>query len=398
VPRFSPFNGVRFRDADALCDLTAPPYDVLDAHDRIALLARNPHNIAHIDLPDGRYADAAATMAQWINDGSLVIDGQPTLTRYTMTATDDDGVVRVTRGVIGALELMEPGTGDVLPHEQTTAKDVADRLELTRATEANLSPVWGLSTASGVGNLIAAAPADHLATWVDDDGVRHDVEIIGDQATLTSITSAIATSPVVIADGHHRYQVSRTYAAQRRAIDGAGPWDLTMCFIVELSPAHLTVHAIHRLVIGLSDPIVQLAPWFEPIGHVDQWTSAIGVEYGALGLVLPDRHDVTLLAPRSGPFSDTADLDSARLALACEALGASMSYHHSVKRLRDKVFSDQRAVGVLLRPVRVDQITALANDRGLMPPKSTFFSPKPRTGVVMRLLHATVQSDKPTLD
>jgi uncharacterized protein (DUF1015 family) len=387
VPRFTPFNGVRFREASLLRELTAPPYDVLDAHDRAGLLQRNAHNIAHIDLPDRRYDEAAATMHRWIDDGALVMDDQPTLTRYTMTATDEDGVEHVTGGVIGALELMEPGTGDVLPHEQTTAKDVADRLELTRATEANLSAVWGLSMAAGVGDLIASSPADLVTTWLDDDGVRHDVEIICDHDALDAICAAIAHSPVVIADGHHRYQVSRTYAAQRRATDGPGPWDLTMCFVVELSPAHLTVHAIHRAVSGLTDPIAQLSRWFDPIGTVDQWSTAVAVEREALGVMTSDGDGIVLLQPRADQFVGVADLDSARIAHACASLDVTVSYQHSLKRLGDMVRSDPHTVGVLLRPVRVDQIVDLANQRGLMPPKSTFFSPKPRTGVVVRLLH-----------
>jgi uncharacterized protein (DUF1015 family) len=420
VPRFTAFNGVRFRETEALRDLTAPPYDVLDADDRASLLARHRHNIAHIDLPNGDYASAALTMRQWLGraragdavtpattvtpaatvtpatggpgdnatpstNTPLCIDDVPTLTRYTMTATDEDGRRHVTRGVIGALELMEPGTGDVLPHERTTPKDVTDRLELTRATQANLSPVWGLSMATGVGTVIANAPARSHHWWTDDDGVRHDVEVIADDTSLSAICTAIEAAPVVIADGHHRYQVSRTYAAQRQAIDGAGPWDLTMCFVVELSPEQLTVHAIHRLVAGLSDPVAQLSPWFEVVGQVDQWSSDVGVEHNALGLMMATDDRITLLRPRPEAFSGVADLDSARIALACERLGATITYHHSPRRLRDMVRGSQH-VGILLRPVRVDQIVDLAAARGLMPPKSTFFSPKPRTGVVMRLL------------
>ena len=134
--------------------LIAPPYDVLSDADLDELEARDPHNIVHVDVPRerdgaGRYDAAAERLRSWIADGVMVRDGEPSFTLYRMRFTDEAGRGREIVGVMGALEVVDEGAGGVLPHERTTPKASTDRLDLTRATEANLSPVWGLSLAAG---------------------------------------------------------------------------------------------------------------------------------------------------------------------------------------------------------------------------------------------------------
>jgi uncharacterized protein (DUF1015 family) len=374
VPRFEPFPGVRFAESIDLATVTGPPYDVLDARQRQALREGAPRHIAHIDLPEGDYRRAAATWSAWRTDGTLVTDPTPTFTRYTMTETVD-GTTRSTVGLIGALELVAPGSDSVRPHERTTAKDVTDRLELTRATAANLSPVWGLSLASGLTSLIATAPVDTVQSWTDGDGVIHESAVIRDASVVEQLRARASNSPVVIADGHHRYQVSRTHALDRREAVGPGPWDLTMCLLVELAPAHLTVKPIHRLIecagVATWDA---LSPWFDT--HT---TSIDGIEF----LIGDDRRWLT---PKPGAFADDVELDSMRLSDVAGHLGWTLRYHHDADRVRRTVQSGSADAGAIIRAVSVDQIIRFGAAGRLMPPKSTYFSPKPRTGVVMRSL------------
>src|SRR5437660_9058020 len=120
-----------------------------------------------------------------------------------------------TLGVIGALGLEAPGEGEVLPHEHTTPKARSDRLDLLRATKANLSPVWGLSLASGLSKLLDPGAAVPLGRWVDDDGVTHALWRLTDDDVITRITESVAGAPVVIADGHHRYETCLVFANER---------------------------------------------------------------------------------------------------------------------------------------------------------------------------------------
>ena len=145
MPRFEPFAAIRYA-TDDLASLLAPPYDVLSEDDVDVLESRSPHNIVRIDVPRGgvdRYELAAKTMQAWLNEGILAMDSAPSFTIYRMRFTDSSGVRRDVAGVLGGLEVVDAEAGGVLPHERTTAAASTDRLELTRATTANLSPVLG---------------------------------------------------------------------------------------------------------------------------------------------------------------------------------------------------------------------------------------------------------------
>ncbi|MGK2947681.1 MAG: DUF1015 family protein [Acidimicrobiales bacterium] len=395
MARFEPFAGIRYDLARSeLGEVIAPPYDVIDAEARAALAARSPANAVRIDLPDeadgpSRYEMAQQQLAAWLADGTLVVDDRPSFTAYRMVATGDDGREHRTTGVIGALELTPPGT-DILPHEHTTKKAKSDRLDLLRSCRANLSAIWGLSLAKGLTDLLPVAD-EPLADLVDDDGVRHTVWRIDDSAACAAISAAVAEHPVVVADGHHRYETSLAYRAEREAADGdAGAAEATMAYVVELVEDELTVHAIHRLLSGLPadlDLEAALSPWFEPAGPpaADGPVTTVMAEVGALVLVLPDRE--VLLRPRPEALADARDLDSSRLDVALAALPEhQLAFQHGVDNVRTAVASGAAQAGVLLRPATVAQIEATAHGGERMPPKTTFFHPKPKTGLVFRSL------------
>jgi uncharacterized protein (DUF1015 family) len=395
VARFEPFAGIRYDlDRSDLAQVIAPPYDVIDADQRAELAGRDPHNAVRIDLPSetdgaGRYELASELLEGWQAEGVLVTDERPSFTIYRMTSTDDAGVERRTTGTIGALELSPPGT-DILPHEHTTPKAKSDRLDLLRACHANLSAIWGLSLAKGLTDLL---PVDGppLADLVDEDGVRHTIWRVDDPATCATISAAVAEQPIVVADGHHRYETSLAYKGEREASEGdAGLAGATMAYVVELVEDELTVHAIHRLVTGLppgTDIVAALAPWFDAVGAppTHQTVTTAMAESGCLTLVLPDRE--VLLRPRPDALADARDLDSSRLDVGLAALpDHQLSFQHGVDNIRAAVRSGAAQAGVLLRPATIAQIEATAHGGERMPPKTTFFHPKPKTGLVFRAL------------
>jgi uncharacterized protein (DUF1015 family) len=393
VPPFRPFPGIRYDLAHVdLGDVISPPYDVIDDGERARLAARSPYNAVRIDLPvdeggEDRYAVADRLFSRWQAEGVLLRDRQPTFTVYRMSYADDAGVARRTTGVIGALDL-RPSGADILPHEQTTPKARSDRLDLLRACRANLSAIWGLSLAKGLTDLLPV-DADPVADVDDGEGVRHTVWIVDRPEVSDAIAAAVAAQPVVIADGHHRYETALTYLAERERSEGqAGGAAATLAFVVELVEDELTVRAIHRLLNGLSagfDLVAALEPWFEPVGPPPAGVpvTAAMIDGGALCAVLPGGE--VMLRPRSDALADARDLDSARLDVALASLPAhEVTFQHGPDNVRRAVATGEAQAGVLLRPASVAQIEATAHGGERMPPKTTFFHPKPRTGLVFR--------------
>jgi len=392
VPRFEPFQALRYRRNVDLHDVCSPPYDVLSDLDRLALATAHANNIVHIDMPlassGNAYEHAAVVLIQWITEGVLVRDDQPSFTLYRMKFTDTTGKARNVVGVIGALEVVDEGAGGVLPHERTTPKAKTDRLELTRATDANLSPVWGLSLATGLSTLLTE-PAELLGELTDDLGVVHSVERVTDDAHIAAISAAIAAHPVVIADGHHRYAISRTYRdeVRERTNSTSTGAELTMTYVNELIDEQLSVAAIHRLYEGITykELAAALSPFFtindaDPVGPS---TLSQMNERGSLCLVAKTGR-THWLTPIAEKFAGVRNLDSAYLEHALSSVQHEVRYQHGVTEVQHELSTSDAAAAILIRPVSVAEIQRTANEGLLMPPKSTFFTPKLRTGFVLR--------------
>ena len=386
---FAPFAGIRYAPALDLSVVSSPPYDVIDGDERAALAAQHPANAVHVDCPVGDlgsggagavegagsdpYAAAAATFERWRDEGTLVTDDRPSFTVYRMSFTDEAGAERSTTGVIGALTIERPGEGDVLPHERTTPKAKSDRLDLLRTTHANLSPIWGLSLAAGLTELLDP-PGDPVGDVVDPDGVRHQAWRIDDPDRCATIAACVAQAPVVIADGHHRYETSLAFRDEAVELPGAAA---TMCLVVELVNEQLTVQPIHRLLAGLPEG----ADLAGALGDTYDVRPVQELEPGRMGLVTKKGSFVL------EPHSDDGTLDTVRLDEALATLPEhQLAYQHGVANVERAVAEGRADAGVLLRPVTVEQIQQVADARDRMPPKTTFFWPKPRTGIVFRSL------------
>jgi uncharacterized protein (DUF1015 family) len=401
MPRFEPFCGLRYDTSRVdLSMVVAPPYDVIGPRERDNLAERHSLNVVRIDVPEpdhraelDRYANAAHQLKQWQEEGILVRDGEPCFYAYRMTSPDGG---HATNGVIGALGIDEASTSEILPHEQTLPKAKSDRLELMRATGANLSPIWGLSLSAGLTKtFVRDNPADAAAT--DDDGVLHELWAIHEPSVIRAVSETVATAPVVIADGHHRYETALTFRQEHSRLAGSGGSedqagvDLVMALVVELTEDQLEVGPIHRGLSGLPDGLDLVdvfSSWFDVTRAGDfqeRTTGALG-ESGALALVMPS--GAWLLSPKDGtPEAAGADLDSSMVALVIAELpDHTLEFFNSWQHAVDAVATEQAQAVVLLRPVSVSQIAEWAHAGRRMPPKSTYFHPKPRTGMVFRTL------------
>jgi uncharacterized protein (DUF1015 family) len=397
VPSFDPFAGVRYRREDVSA-VIAPPYDVISEQQRLDLEAADPHNAVRLELPQpegdlDRYEAAARRLHAWLEKtGPLVVDREPALYIYRMSFTDEGGHRRATTGVIGSLGLEPSDGGEVLPHERTTPKAKTDRLELLRATGTNLSPVWALSLAHGLSERLRHESRP-VFSGTDAAGVVHEVWPLADPEAVASVGAAIGGAPVVIADGHHRYEVALTYQSEQRRVraGAAGPWDAVMTFVVELSERELSVAAIHRLISDLPadfNLLDALAEWFEPLGSAPlnpNITARMSAD-GALAVLIAPANEARLMRARPKTVEAAEhDLDSSRLDLALAALPAHrLTYQHGVAEVAEAVRAGAARAAVLLRPATVAQIAEVARSRHRMPPKTTFFTPKPATGLVFR--------------
>ena len=394
MPRFEPFSALRYSTSGRtdITPLTSAPYDVFDEDRRNEYAAMNPNNIVLVDYPiesdgEGRYAQSSAVLQSWIASGVVVEDASPTFSIYRMTFTDEAGRQRTTIGVIGALEVVDEGAGGVLPHERTTPKAKTDRLDLTRATQANLSPIWGLSLTAGLTEALVE-PATVVAECVDEEGVHHVLERVEDHARIARISELVSSNPVLIADGHHRYAISRTYRDEVRSSGGPIDAELTMTYVGELVQEQLSVAAIHRLYDIAPDALLAaLAPFYDAsdAGAVGPHTIGEMDAKGCLCLVSPNGTG-TYLTPKEDALSTVRALDSSRLEHALSSIEHTVSYQHGVKEILNKVSSGAYGAAILIRPVSLTEIRRTADTGELMPPKSTFFTPKLRTGMVMRPL------------
>lgn len=392
VPRFEPFPALRYANTLSLDQVTAPPYDVLSLHDVEVLAALDPHNIVHVDVPlesqgASRYEQAATTLAAWRAHGAMTLDPGPSFTLYRMSFVDEAGRSRNTVGVLGALEMVDEGAGGVLPHERTTPKAKSDRLDLTRATGANLSPVWGLSLAAGLTELLRE-PGEVLGSTIDAHGVTHQVERVSDPDRCAAIMDLVSAAPVVIADGHHRYAISRTWRDEVRSTHGNGTGaELTLTYLGELVADQLNVAAIHRLYSGVDAQELRnhLARSFDLVDGDDVSPATIMEmdHRGALCLVDTAGRG-TWMVPRPEAFEGVRDLDSARLEHALTDVPHEVHYQHGVDEVRRELARGAVSAAVLIRPVSIAEIERTAHEGLLMPPKSTFFTPKLLTGLVVR--------------
>jgi uncharacterized protein (DUF1015 family) len=390
VPRFEPFAAIRYA-TDDLASVLAPPYDVLSDADVDALEARSLHNVVHIDVPRGgedRYDRAAKTMHGWLDEKLLVVDAQPSFTIYRMRFTDSAGARRDIAGVLGALEVVDLEAGGVLPHERTTAEASTDRLDLTRATAANLSPVWGLSLSTGLTELLAE-PGEALGA-VTDAGVEHVVERVTDPQRIAAIRDKLAADDVLIADGHHRYGVSRSYRDEIRETTGRidTPAELTLAFVNELIEEQLSVEAIHRLYTNIdeTDLADALARSFELIPTDRPGPATLAAMATKEFLVLFTREGTWRLQAKPGRFDGVRALDGGWLETALADVPVTVAYQHGLDETLSEVDSGRASAAVLIRPVSVAEIERTAREGLLMPPKSTFFTPKLKTGFVIRSL------------
>jgi uncharacterized protein (DUF1015 family) len=398
-----------------LADVTAPPYDVIDAEQRAALLTRSPYNIVAIDLPEGdpdRYTAAANLLETWQLQGALVRDSEPAIWAHAQDYTGPDGQRLTRRGFYCRVRITEYGPGRVRPHERTHPGPKEDRLALTRATRANVSPVFSLYSDPVQAAWAALEPATAGRPWgevTDTEGTTHRLWRVADPRAIAAVQAATRDAELLIADGHHRYETMQAYA---RELGGEGAHQYILMCLVALEDPGLTVFPTHRLIGGLDEdrrqllrlalerdfdvaevPVEQISP--PPgegplqLGYID------GHHNRALRLTLKDQAIADALLPERSEAYRHLDTGVLEALLLKGALGLSdedvshlhgLFYARSTEEALRLVRAGEYDAAFFMRPTPVAQVRDVAAAGESMPPKSTFFFPKLLTGLLLNPL------------
>jgi uncharacterized protein (DUF1015 family) len=401
--------------AGPLQDVVAPPYDVIDSGQRAALIERSRFNVAAVDLPRGDpdpYAAARELFESWQRDGAVVRDEQPALWAHTQDYSGPDGERRTRRGFFCRVRIEGYGPGLVRPHERTHPGPKEDRLRLTRATQANISPIFSLFSDPTNAAWRALEPATKDAPWgevSDADGTVHRLWRVSDPETIAAVQAATRDAELLIADGHHRYETMEAYAEE---VGGDGEHRYILMCLVALEDPGLTVFPTHRLVNGLDDerraalaqalerdfeitevPIEQVAP--EPGGGPLQLGYVTAQDERAFRLTLKDQAIAdAALEGHSDAYRhlDTGVLETLLLKRALGLSDDDISHFNGLFYARDTaealavVRSGEYDAAFLMRPTPIEQVRDVAAEGENMPPKSTYFFPKLLTGLLFNPL------------
>ena len=446
MPKVYPFRAVQY--ARGLGDVSAfvsPPYDVLDAESKRALLARDARNVVAVDLPHtpakelgppSAYAQAADLYRAWLADGTLSQRDRPAMFAYRQTF-DFAGKTRLRTGMACTVEALPFGPrdgGGILPHEQTFSGPKEDRLALMKATAAQLSPIFGLhADEDGAATRLLAAVTGsrppHL-TARTDDRVLHEVWTIDDDSTIRAYADALAGEDVFIADGHHRYNTALNYLRfleENAALPDDHPARRVMIVLVGMSDPGLVIGPTHRVLGGMKDytieRFIEAAAGLldvrpvnnEPAGIETEMKKvaaeghenvfglidfATGLCYAAVPAVPDPLEDQFPDKPRAWRTLDVAIVQHLIVEQICEpTLNAGKpvkwAFPHSVHEAMDIGRGVETGAGggagfaqlaVILRPTPLDAVRDVSRANELMPQKSTFFYPKLATGLFINPL------------
>lgn len=379
----APFEGLLFDPAriGELADVTSPPYDVVLPHDRDRLHEASPYNIARVDLGadvpgEDKYTEAARLLGRWREDGVLVPAGGPFVYPYEMRFAYL-GRERTVRGVILEVAL-EPWGRGVLPHERTMAAPVEDRLRLLRATRADLSPIYAVAGGPGPAQtalLDRAAARPPERELVDEEGTVHRLWI---EPITVDLAAWYRSQTLLVADGHHRYQTALAHQEEVRATLGPGPWDAVMMLVVDAATEHPPVLPIHRLVRG---PLAGLDG--ERVRGLEEILLRLTEDDLRFGAAWQeDGRLVHLVGRLTGEPPTVAALHRQLL----DDLAGDLRFVPDAALAEAAVRAGRADVALFLPPARVETVWAVVARGDRLPQKSTYFWPKPRTGLVLRPL------------
>ena len=358
VAEIKPFSALRYdtERAGPLESLVAPPYDVIDPAQRDALLAKSPHNVVHLTLPDSE-EEAGRSFREWREEGVLVPE-ELGLWALSQDYVGPDGVSRTRTGLVGSLRVEPYEAGTVLPHERTHRGPKEGRLRLLREVRAQLEPIFLLYEGDAPFETPASPP------HIEVEGAR--LWRLPDEG----IGEAFADRQLLIADGHHRYETALAYHEET----GTPKSGYMMVVLVSLEDPGLTIFPTHRVfqeappgerIAGEPRPDPESA--LRDLDDLSRERAAVVVYDGK-----------TQLAVDGAGELDVQLVDR----LGHEGLSYTADWREAVRAVDD----GDAQVAVLMRPTRIEDVFQVAARGETMPQKSTYFYPKLVSGLLFHPL------------
>lgn len=429
MPGINPIHAIRYTSSDSdLTGLIAPPYDVLNEELKQDLLRNNAHNIVAIDLPvtppktvgpDSAYENAGKLLRKWLKEDVLSRDSSPAFFAYEQVFTTC-GKTYHRRGMFANLTVEDFGRpgGGIHRHELTIKGGTDDRLKLMNATDAQISPIFGVFSDADktVTNLLLTQFDGRLPDYVGttpNDGVIHRCWRIDSPSTIDQLRDLLDTKDLFIADGHHRYTTALNY--HRKNPDNSAS-NQCLCVLVALEDHGMIVLPTHRIICGLRefsankltmidgfDKIIKLTP-VDYGTSIDELAAALpSAGEHAMGLFDPSNESMWILTTTSDPLADIMPekaevwrkLDVAILQhLMIDGVfrpyfgGKSIEYKYTAEL--DEVIpmslAEHGRLGIVMQATPLKSVCEVSKAGEVMPPKSTYFYPKLATGLIINPL------------
>ncbi|HEY7535298.1 MAG TPA: DUF1015 domain-containing protein [Thermodesulfobacteriota bacterium] len=415
-----PFRGVRYNPerVGVIDSVLAPPYDVISPQEQNELYEKNPYNVIRIilskDRSDEKYVHAGETFRKWIEEGVLIQDREPCIYPYYQEF-EEDGKVVTRKGFIAAVKLEDFSSKKVIPHERTFAGPKLDRLKLTTACKANLSPVFAIysdpegALEKAIEDRLIAKP---IVDAISGDGVRNYLWRLPDSDLLSQIKRRMLDSVLLIADGHHRYETALEYRnIQRRksqVISEDKDYEYVMMYLSRVEGDGLVIKPTHRLVKNMGS--------LDTEGFLKKLEDKFNVEvvssrgfaqdgnqkrslYEGVSDLTPEEFfiitkdsdflfKVSLKKPESVHYKNLGVmlLHGAIFGEIINEEKAEILYTKSIEEVIKLMRSGDYKLGFILPPLRAKDVYEVALSGDKMPHKTTYFYPKLLSGLVFHLL------------
>jgi uncharacterized protein (DUF1015 family) len=401
------FQGFRYNPEkiENLSKVLAPPYDVISPEEQEELYGVSPYNVVRLILSkcegEQKYVKAGATFRDWIADQVLIQEAEPSIYPYHQQF-DLDGKKIIRRGFIATVRIEDFSSKIILPHERTFPKPKMDRLKLTLACKANLSPVFSIysdpegSIEKAIGENIEDEP---LIDSLYRDGVRNKLWKISDRDIISKIKTTMSDSNLLIADGHHRYETALEYRNQQRNNSGTGSgerlYEYVMMYLARAEDDGLLINPTHRVLknlgsLDLKDFIQKIGERFN-IKRIDFREAVSSLGSREFLILSKDTRNVIKVSPKDlypESFKNLAVmlLHNVVLKEIITEEKSEILYTKSIKEVSELVKSGHYILGFILPPLTASDIfeVVLADEK--LPHKTTYFFPKTLSGLVFNPL------------